>query len=306
MKRWVVAGMVLALAACQQADPMAENRRTCADADENTAARVAACTALIESGDLDTGAEADALANRGAARRGDELTPALRDFEAALRLNEDQPLALDGRAGILLASGQLDAAEPLVDRLIASGAASSHAYLMKGDIALQRGEFSDAIEHFDDAVNADGRSAIAYAHRARAKTRLQDSAGARSDYDTAIRLDGTLAEARTGRCWLNLREDRELSQARNDAEAAVAAEPELVEAQLCRGILQLRGREWENARVAFEAALAVEPGNPTALFGRGVARRRGGDGEGREDMNQARDFDRHVGEAFDEWGVETF
>jgi tetratricopeptide (TPR) repeat protein len=307
MKRWLALGIVLALAACQPPDPMAENNRTCAEADAEPANRVVACTALIESGELDEPARADALANRGAAHRaGDDVTPALRDFEAALRIDAEQPLALDGRADILIASGQLDAAEPLVDRLITGGTASSNAYRMKGDIALARGEYSDAIEHFDDAINADGRSAVAYAHRARAKERLQDAAGARTDFDSAIRYDGTLAEARAGRCWLNVREDRDLAQARNDAEAAVAAEPQLVNAQLCRGIVQLRGGEWENARRAFEAALAIEPGNPTALFGRGVARRRSGDSEGREDMNQARDFDRHIGEAFDEWGVETY
>jgi Flp pilus assembly protein TadD len=86
----------------------------------------------------------------------------------------------------------------------------------------------------------------------------------------------------------------------------VAAAPENVEAQLCRGVLQLRGGDWANARAAFEAALAVEPGNPTALFGRGVARRRSGDNDGRDDMNRARDFDRHIGERFDELRVATF
>jgi len=75
---------------------------------------------------------------------------------------------------------------------------------------------------------------------------------------------------------------------------------------VCRGILQLRNREWGGARTSFEAALAREPGNPVALFGRGVARRRGGDDDGREDMNRARDFDRHIGEKFDAWGVDTF
>jgi hypothetical protein len=50
----------------------------------------------------------------------------------------------------------------------------------------------------------------------------------------------------------------------------------------------------------------VEPGNPTALFGRGVARRRGGDGDGSRDMNQARDFDHHIGEQFDRLGVRTY
>ena len=71
-------------------------------------------------------------------------------------------------------------------------------------------------------------------------------------------------------------------------------------------MLQLRGGEWADARTSFEAALAVEPGNPTALFGRGVARRRGGDSDGSDDMNLARDFDRHIGEAFDDMGVRTF
>jgi tetratricopeptide (TPR) repeat protein len=307
MRRWFAAGMLLALAACQPPDLMTQDRAMCADADAAVEPRVAACSRVMESGDLDDAALAETQALRGDAHYGnDAVTPALRDYEAALRLDENNARALEGRAGILLASGQLDAAEPLVDRLISAGNASAAALRIKGDIELQRGAYTEAIEHFDDAISADGRLAVAYAHRARAKERLQDSVGARADYDSAIRFDGTLAEARAGRCWLNLREDRDLGQARNDAEAAVAVDPHQVDAQLCRGILQLRGGEWENARRAFDAALAVEPGNPTALFGRGVARRRSGEGAGREDMNQARDFDRHIGEAFDDWGVETF
>lgn len=307
MRRWLAAGLLLALAACQPSDPLARDRVMCADADAEVEPRVAACSRLMESGELDTAGLAETQALRGDAHYGaDAVTPALRDYEAALRLDENNARALEGRAGILMTSGQLDAAEPLVDRLIEAGNASATALRIKGDIELQRGAYTEAIEHFDDAISADGRLALAYAHRARAKERLTDVGGARADYDAAIRFDGTLAEARAGRCWLNLREDRDLAQARNDAEAAVAADPEQVDAQLCRGILQLRGGEWENARRAFEAALAVEPGNPTALFGRGVARRRSGEGAGREDMNQARDFDGHIGEAFDDWGVETY
>jgi hypothetical protein len=37
-----------------------------------------------------------------------------------------------------------------------------------------------------------------------------------------------------------------------------------------------------------------------------VARRRGGDGAGLTDMNQARDFDHHIGERFDQLGVATY
>ncbi len=307
MKRWCAAVIVLALAACQPSDPLAQDRAACRAADRAGEERVAACTRLVESGQLEGGERAEVQALRADAHyAAGAVTPALRDYEAALRLDENNRRALEGRATILLASGQLDAAEALIDRLISAGAANAGALRMKGDIALQRGAYSDAIEHYDDAIAADGRLALAYAHRARAKERLGDLTGARADYGSAVGIDGALAEARAGRCWLSLREGRDLEQARNDAEAAVAAEPRHMEAQLCRGILQLRGGEWANARRAFEAALEIEPGNPIALFGRGVARRRSGDSDGREDMNQARDFDRHIGAAFDGWGVETY
>jgi tetratricopeptide (TPR) repeat protein len=298
----------LALAGCgRERDPLAEQRAACADAARPPQERAAACTALLETGELDEAQRAQTHAHRGAANgAGGDVTAALRDFEAALRIDEGQPEALEGRAAILLASGQLDAAEPLIERLIADGHALAAAHLMRGDIAALRGDHAAALTEFDAALEQDPRLALAHAHRARARLRLGDQAGARADYDAAIRFDGALAEARAGRCWLNLIQQRDLEQARTDAEAGAAADPRLVEAQLCRGVLQLRGGEWANAQASFEAALAVEPGNPTALFGRGVARRRSGDGAGREDMNLARDFDRHIGATFDEWGVETF
>jgi tetratricopeptide (TPR) repeat protein len=201
-------------------------------------------------------------------------------------------------------SGQLDAAEPLLVRAIASDDTGVARKLL-GRIALQQGRIVEAITHFDASLSQT-QSASAMAGRARAKQRGGDLGGAAADYDAAVRLDGTLSEARAGRCWLDLNEERNLERARTDAEAAVAADPHNSEAQLCRGVLQLRGGEWANARTSFETVLSVEPGNPVALFGRGIARRRSGDNDGREDMNLARDFDRHIGEQFDDMGVETY
>lgn len=308
--------LALVLVACERSDPLAANRRACADADRVARERVAACTAIIESGELNDSERADAHANRGAAQRADgDVTAALRDFEAALRLAPEQAAALEGRAGILIASGQLDAAEPLVDRLIAAGHGLAQAHLMKGQIRAQRGEYEAAIASYTSALDQDGRLASAFALRGRARQRLDDAEGALADYAAAIEIDQNIPDARSGRCWLTLRgvEDRPrdqregaLAHARADAAAAVAADPRHVEAQLCSGVLDLRRGEWAQAQAAFEAALAVEPGNPIALFGRGVARRRSGDAAGREDMNLARDFDRRIGETFDDFGVETY
>ncbi len=304
---WIAVIGVLALAACEPSDPLAASRATCADADRAPADRITACSALIDSGELDEAQRAEIQAHRGGAHReAGDVTPALRDFEAVLRVDEDNSEALEGRAAILLASGQLDAAEPLVTRLIATGDRLDRAHLLRGDIAMRRGDYQAAIAAYDEALQRNSRLALALAHRGRARQRLEDNAGALDDFDAALRIDTSLVDARAGRCWLSLLRNEEISRARTDAEAAVAADPQNVEAQICRGILQLRGQEWDGARASFDAALAIEPGNPTALFGRGVARRRGGDGEGREDMNRARDFDRHIGERFDDLGVRTY
>lgn len=306
---WIGGLALLALAACQPAsdDPLAANRAVCANEDRAAADRVAACSALIDSGQLDEAQRAEVQAHRGAAHHAaGDVTPALRDFEAALRVDEDNPEALEGRAAILLASGQLDAADPLITRLITTGERLDQAHLMRGDINLQRGDFQAAIAAYDAALQRNNRLALAYAQRGLAKQRLQDNAGALSDFDDALRIDSSLVEARSGRCWLSLLQNQDLGRARTDAETAAAADPRDVQAQICRGVLQLRSEEWAGALTSFQAALDVEPGNPTALFGRGVARRRGGDGDGREDMNRARDFDGHIGEHFDDLGVRTF
>lgn len=310
MRRLLVIGAALAaLAACDmiERDPMAQNRAICAGDSGAAAERIAACSALIDSGELDEAARAQAQAHRGAAyREAGEVTPALRDFEAALRVDESNAEALAGRAYILVASGQLDAAQVFVTRLLESDARAADAHFLSGEIAHARGDHPAAIASYGAAIEADRDMAIAYARRGRAKQRLDDIDGALADFESALRLDASLVDARAGRCWLSLQQERDLSRARSDAETAVAAAPRNVEAQLCRGILQLRGEEWDLAKASFDAAIEVEPGNPVALFGRGVARRRSGDGDGREDMNQARDFDRHIGEQFDEWGVRTY
>lgn len=307
---WLGAAMALMAAACERtpADPLAQARAACGAGETEPGARVSACSTLIDSATLTDAERTIALANRGGAyqARG-EVTAALRDFQAALALDGENMLAVLGRASILIESGQLDAAQPLVERLRASGRYAANAHYLEGEIMLRRSDAVGAIIAFNHAVEEDGHYARALWGRARAKHRLGDQAGALADYDAAIAADSDLAAAYAGRCWVRLeQEEGDLSRARADADVAARSDPGNVEGQLCRGVLQLRAGEWDAAKTSFEAALEVAPGNATALFGRGVARRRGGDNAGREDMNQARDFDRHVGERFDRMGVRTF
>lgn len=304
-KSWLVgACLALALAACERTQE-ASTSELCLTAEE-AEAKIESCTVAAQDESLTPEQRSVAFSTRGGAYdEAGDVTAALRDFGSALELDDENPAALLGRGRILLASGQLDAAEPAIRRAIELSDAGQ-AHELMGQIMVRRGEFSEAITFFNTALDHEPRSAAALAGRARAKQRLGDLEGAAGDYDQAIRADGNLAEARAGRCWLDLNEERELERARRDADAAVAADPRNVEGQLCRGVLQLREGQWAEAKTSFEAALAVESGNPIALFGRGVARRRSGDRDGTEDMNQARDFDGNIGQQFDEFGVRTY
>jgi tetratricopeptide (TPR) repeat protein len=303
-----LAASVLA-AGCQQrsADPLAAARAACSEPGE-AEARINACTALLESGEIGASDRALAHAGRGEAlAEAGDVTEALRDFGVALESDPQNMMAVKGRAAILIESGQLDAAAPLVERLIASGESTAEASYLNGRILLARGELDDAITAFTRAIDEDDRFADAYARRAVAKQRQRDYAAALVDFDQAIAINPQLTSALAGRCWARVLMDADdLGQARADAREATEIDPRLVDAQLCKGLLHLRDGEWAEARVAYEAALEVEPGNPAALFGRGVSRRRGGDDEGRDDMNRARDFDSRIARTFEDLGVRTF
>ncbi len=302
---WLIGVLsALALGACQPPDETAHEASACLEAEE-TEARIAACTTAAQDEALPAELRSQALSARGDAQfEGGDVTAALRDYGSALELDPENPGALLGRASILINSGQLDAAEPLAQRAHNANQSSRSNELL-GTIALRRGQFPEAINFFNAALEHEPRLATAVSSRARAKLRSGDDDGAAEDFNRAIQLDGNLADARAGRCWLDLNADRELPRARGDADAAVAADPSNVEGQLCRGILQLRERQWVDARASFEAVLAIDAGSTTALFGRGIARNRSGDRGGTRDMNQARDFESNISGRFAQLGVQT-
>jgi tetratricopeptide (TPR) repeat protein len=310
MLRWRLAAfLVLALAACGRQDPLARARADCANDSLPASGQANACRALIDAGDLSGADRANALAASGRAQaRAGDTRAALEDFASALAIDDGNAGALEGRAEILIRSGQLDAAAPLVQRLVAAGGGAK-AHLMAGEIAAGRGDYNAAIEAFSAVLQRQPRNAAAIAGRARMREALGDDQGAKADFDAAIGIDPHLADALAGRCWLAIRQTRDPASdgpARADAEAAVAAAPRDFNAQTCLGILALRAHQWPQAKAAFDVAVDLRPGDPLALFGRGVARRRGGDGAGLTDMNQARDFDHHIGERFDGLGVATY
>lgn len=307
--RWMMAALALGLAACEEPDPLAQARADCAGGELDAAARAAACSTLIDSGALDDAERAAALAHRGDAQfSAGDPTAALRDFNTALGLNPEETGAKLGRARVLVESGQLDAAASLVASLIEANALPGPAHYLRGRIYAAHSDIGGAITEFNAALDADPRMADALAHRGLAKQRNEDLTGARDDFNAAIRVDSAQPVARAGRCWNRLQQSGEsndgVGDARADAEAAIAADPALMDARLCLALALLKQEQWGPARAAYEDALRLEPANAAALFGRGVASRNDGARDaGDDDVDRAYEFNSQVDREFRRFGV---
>jgi tetratricopeptide (TPR) repeat protein len=171
----LAAGILLAFAGCGRPDPLAAAGVACVDPASEVEATIDACTRLIEWPNSPDSERSIALAHRGAAlQAGGDVTSGLRDFEAALALDAGNMMAVMGRASVLIESGQVDAAEPLAQKLIASGQYEDQAHFLRGRIAAQRGDTAEALAAYDSAIAANRRFAEAFSGRGQVKQGLAD------------------------------------------------------------------------------------------------------------------------------------
>lgn len=301
------AALTLGLSACAPpaSDPTAQFAADCADERLGEAQRVEACTTLLDTPDLEETLKVEALAHRGdVRRRNGQPTEALADFNSALALAPTQSQAQLGKAAILIESGQLDAATPLVEAVVERGELAAQAHYLRGNLRARWGDAAGAVQDYDAALTADPRMAAAFAQRGLVKQGYNDLAPARADFDSAIGIESENAPARAGRCWNRLYREEGPAPARADAEVAIRANPHLISGHLCLGMAALKQGEWGAARAAYEAAVALEPGNAEALYGRGIASiRQGNRREGNDDIDQAQQFNSLVENGFRRVGV---
>jgi tetratricopeptide (TPR) repeat protein len=273
---------------------------------DDGAARLSACDAALAQDGLTNAERAAALVERGELRRaGGDPTGALADYDAALAIDGALSEAQLGRAAVLISSGQLDAAEPLIVNVIRRGAPPARAHFLLGVLRARQGDAGAATASLNAAIAADDRNAEAFAARGGVKQSQGDDQGAEQDFERALALDDRNVEARAGRCWMRVRRGGDLAASLRDAEAALAVSAQNRDAQLCRGLIMLRREDWAEARASYDAVLLNDPSNAAALFGRGVARRESDErDEGRADIRRAYGFNSHIDEDFERLGVD--
>ena len=132
------------------------DRQFCADGKTDPDAAISACTRQIQSGGLGGAALARAFFNRGFARSGNrQYSPAIQDYDAAIRLNPEYADAFSNRG---LAYDEI-------------------------------GQTARAIQDYDAAIRLNPGHVIALNNRGNAYRRLGQTERAIQDFDAAIRLD---------------------------------------------------------------------------------------------------------------------
>jgi tetratricopeptide (TPR) repeat protein len=232
----LVAALTVAVApAAAQTD--AELRAWCFEDGATEEQTILGCGAVASRDAEDGATRAMALVIRGAllAGRG-ELERAIADFDRALTLRPDDPVALRHR----------------------------------GFARDARGEHERAIADYDRAIELKPNYAAAWGDRGLSWASQGQHERALRDLDRSIEIAPT-AHMLNSRCWENAMLGR-FEAALPDCDHSLRLKVENPAAHASRGYVHLRRKDYAAAIEDFSAALKFKPKDSSSLYGRGLAK----------------------------------
>jgi tetratricopeptide (TPR) repeat protein len=185
---------------------------------------------------------------------------ALADFDRAIELDPSCAVAYTGRASILTDRGQFEEAMDAVNRAIQLNRRSPFdaAYNNRAQIEVELGQIEQALVDFDAALDLEPHNAIILANRGRAFTKTGNFAAARKDLDRAIALEPTLYRAYQRRAKLHL-ETGELQAALTDVNETIRLRPNYALAHYTRSLILRRLGKVEEADGDLNEATNLDP-----------------------------------------------
>jgi tetratricopeptide (TPR) repeat protein len=245
----------------------AENRQRCRHEDPDFA--LAACTAMIQSGQYTTAELAAAFLQRGIVygRKG-EYDLALQDFDQVVRLKPEDP-------------------DALFDRGLTYG--------KKGDYDREIEDYGHAISLNPDFAEAFNNRGVVY--------------NSKGEYDRAIQDDDRAvasapdSDSFNGRCW-----DRAVvgqpTPALADCNEPLRRRPNEPVFLDSRGFTYSKMRKFDSAIADYNAALKLSPKLASSLYGRGLAEQAAGHASrSTEDISAAQKLDPKIVAEFKGYGV---
>jgi len=162
--------------------------------------------------------------------------------------------------------------------------------LQRGHAYIKLGAYTYAIEDFNVAINLDATLAEAYLGRGEAHFRLKEWSAALVDFEQALTLNPDLADAHAWRGYL-LSERGEYEAALEALRQAVALDESNPGKRILLAQALLRSGSPAEARIEYTAALSLEVRSVKAYVGRAMACAEQGDFDAAQaDLNSALDI----------------
>jgi tetratricopeptide (TPR) repeat protein len=171
--------------------PAADPRRLCLGAATSAEVRVKACSAVIESGQVQGGLLAAAYAQRGfifTLKR--NLEQAQKDLDQAIMIAPDYAEAYINRANFWTVSKQPERAVADAERAIKLAPKAPLAYFVRAGGEGDLGQYDKAIADYSEVLRLNPNAgATVYGPRGHAYYRKRDYDRAIADYDELIKLN---------------------------------------------------------------------------------------------------------------------
>jgi len=179
--------------------------------------------------------EADYYINRAMAKQACAIAGADEDFQKALTLNPDHPIAKNNLAALSARKGNLNEAEQQLTEAINADPLMLDPYLERAYYRLLQKNYAGALADYNQAIKLDRANPEIWLNRGMAKEKLHDLSGAYRDYTEAIELDEGFVKA-----WINrgnvLATQKKYTEAIEDYTAAITYQPDYGVAYYNRGI----------------------------------------------------------------------
>ncbi len=199
-----------------------------------------------------------------------ETKAALEDYNRAVELFPEYPVAYNNRGNLLLALGKSDEATKDFDRALALAPGYAAAYSNRGNAKMKLGKSDQAIADFTKAIELMPASAPPLSGRGLAYLSVGKPHAAVRDFSRAVSADARFASA-----YRNRAEARMAIGQRDDAiedlSRAVAFDANNSELYVVRGYAYLLAGNTASAIKDFSKAIELDPKLSPAYEGRGLA-----------------------------------
>lgn len=285
----IATGFLLSIpapAAFAETANLALDLQTCQSWNSLPSRLLSACTNILQADGLTTLGRSDALSQRGRAfQKLGENDWALADFNEALRVWKDNPVALVDRAEFYVATANFPAAIADYTRAIEINPKPS-LLLERGHVYEGTGDPDHAIADFSKAAELEPNLPFGVYDRGRVYLRQENWTAAIADFDAAIKLDSNIKEIFLDRAVAHQRH-LDLKEAEADFDSALALDPHWVLALEDRGIFFVSIGEFKKGIADYNSAIGAGPPSARTLTLRGVAYSGNGD-----TARAVEDFDR--------------